>query len=368
MQVHNLVDAEAHLDTLRDWKIAGRVRYVGVTHYTAAGQPDVARIIASRPVDFVQINYSAGERDAEQRLLPLALERGVAVIANRPFGGGGLLRRLQGRPVPRWAAEIDCDSWAQLLLKFVVSHPAITCAIPATARLDHLRDNMRGGRRAPARRGPPRADRGGGRLTEEHAMTLTLPMTLPTSVVGSHGLPGWVWLAREAMDAGRLGALDLRELMEDATQVALLDQERAGVDVVSTGEMMRVRFIIGFYDRIDGHPRPARPAPARPAPLGHEHAVRGDGEDRRPPRPRHRGGVPARPVAHREADQGDRARPVHAAGPAQARPRLQETRTPSWPTWSASSTPSAGPSWPPAPSSSRSTSRTTGCTRDRSTR
>lgn len=99
--------------------------------------------VASRPLDFVQINYSVGEREAEQRLLPLAQERGAAVIANRPFAGGDLFRRLRSRRLPAWAAEIDCDSWAQLLLKFVVSHPAITCAIPATSRVAHLRDNMK---------------------------------------------------------------------------------------------------------------------------------------------------------------------------------------------------------------------------------
>jgi diketogulonate reductase-like aldo/keto reductase len=145
MQVHNLVDAATHLDTLLEWKRAGRVRYVGVTHYTAGSYEDVARLVTAHPVDFIQINYSVGEREAERRLLPLAMERRVAVIANRPFAGGDLVRRLRGRPLPAWAAEIDCDSWAQVLLKFVVSNPAITCAIPATSRVDHLRDNMKAG-------------------------------------------------------------------------------------------------------------------------------------------------------------------------------------------------------------------------------
>lgn len=146
MQVHNLVDVDTHLDTLRDWKQAGRVRYVGITHYTAGAHQAIARLIAARPIDFVQINYSVGEREAEQRLLPLARERGVAVIVNRPFGGGALLGRLRDRSLPAWAAEIDCTSWAQLLLKFVVAHPAVTCAIPATSRVAHLRDNMAAGR------------------------------------------------------------------------------------------------------------------------------------------------------------------------------------------------------------------------------
>ena len=143
MQVHNLVDVDAHLATLEGWKREGRVRYVGVTHYTAGSHEAVARLIASKPVDFVQINYSVGEREAERRLLPLAQERGVAVIANRPFAGGDLFRRLRRKPLPSWASEIDCDSWAQALLKFVVSHPAIMCAIPATSRAAHLRDNMK---------------------------------------------------------------------------------------------------------------------------------------------------------------------------------------------------------------------------------
>ena len=143
MQVHNLVDVATHLATLAEWKRAGRVRYVGVTHYTAGSHDEVARVIAASPVDFVQINYSVGEREAEQRLLPLARERGIAVIANRPFAGGNLFQRVRSKPLPSWAAEIDCDSWAQLLLKFVVSHPAITCAIPATSRVTHLRDNMK---------------------------------------------------------------------------------------------------------------------------------------------------------------------------------------------------------------------------------
>lgn len=143
MQVHNLVDVRTHLDTLREWKSQGRVRYVGVTHYMASSHDDVARIVELLPIDFIQINYSVGERDAERRLLPLARERNVAVIANRPFAGGDLVRRLRSKPVPQWASEIDCTSWAQLLLKFVVSHAAITCAIPATSRVEHLRDNMK---------------------------------------------------------------------------------------------------------------------------------------------------------------------------------------------------------------------------------
>jgi diketogulonate reductase-like aldo/keto reductase len=143
MQVHNLVDVETHLETLTEWKRAGRVRYVGVTHYTAGAHDALVRVMETRQVDFVQVNYSVGERDAERRVLPVARERGVAVIANRPFAAGDLFRRVRNRPLPSWASEIDCGSWAQVLLKFVVSHPAITCAIPATSQAVHLRDNMR---------------------------------------------------------------------------------------------------------------------------------------------------------------------------------------------------------------------------------
>lgn len=148
MQVHNLVDMATHLETLAAWKREGRVRYVGVTHYTAANHDAVGRAIEAHPVDAIQINYSVGEREAEQRLLPLARERGIAVIANRPFAGGNLFARLRTQPLPTWAGEIGCTSWAQILLKFVIGHPAVTCAIPATSKVDHLRDNMQ------AMRGP----------------------------------------------------------------------------------------------------------------------------------------------------------------------------------------------------------------------
>lgn len=145
MQVHNLLDVDTHLETLLAWKREGRLRYIGITHYTAHAHEQIAELLERYPLDFVQINYSVGEREAENRLLPLARERGVAVIANRPFAGGGLLRRLSARPLPGWAAEIACASWAQLLLKFVISHPAVVCAIPATAQVAHLRDNMAAG-------------------------------------------------------------------------------------------------------------------------------------------------------------------------------------------------------------------------------
>lgn len=145
MQVHNLVDADAHLDTLAGWKRDGLVRYIGVTHWHAGALGDVTRFMRRYELDFVQINYSIREREAEKELLPLAVDRKIAVIANRPFASGEIFNRTRGKALPAWAKEIDCDSWAQLFLKFIISHPAITCAIPATSKLTHLRDNMKAG-------------------------------------------------------------------------------------------------------------------------------------------------------------------------------------------------------------------------------
>ena len=145
MQVHNLVDYRAHLSTLRRWKEEGKVRYIGVTHYTASAYDELARVLAGEDLDFVQINYSLGERDAEKRLLPVAAERRIAVLINRPLGAGGLFTKVRGKPLPAWANEIGCASWAQFFLKFVISHPAVTCAIPATSKTAHLIDNMQAG-------------------------------------------------------------------------------------------------------------------------------------------------------------------------------------------------------------------------------
>ncbi|MGJ7498817.1 aldo/keto reductase [Variovorax sp. ZT5P49] len=145
MQVHNLVDWRTHLATLRGWKEKGRVRYIGITHYTASAYDEVEAVLRSEKLDFLQINYSLDSREAEQRLLPLAAERGVAVIVNMPFGGGGLLRRLRDKPLPAWAGEIGSTSWAQVLLKFVLSHPAVTCTIPGTSRAEHMADNTAAG-------------------------------------------------------------------------------------------------------------------------------------------------------------------------------------------------------------------------------
>ena len=145
MQVHNLVDVQTQLATLREWKSQGRIRYLGITHYEAGAFADVQKIMRSEKLDFVQINYSIMEREAEDRLLPLAQERGIAVIVNRPFGGGDLFSRTRSKPLPEWAAEFDCRSWAQFFLKWIVANSAVTCAIPATNKPRHLEDNMMGG-------------------------------------------------------------------------------------------------------------------------------------------------------------------------------------------------------------------------------
>jgi len=145
MQVHNLVDAQTQLRTIREWKAQGRFRYLGVTHYEAGAFGEVAKILAREKLDFVQINYSIMEREAEEKILPLAQERDVAVIVNRPFGGGNLFSRVRGKPLPDFAAEFDCTSWAQFFLKWIVAHSAVTCAISATNNIQHLEDNMRAG-------------------------------------------------------------------------------------------------------------------------------------------------------------------------------------------------------------------------------
>jgi len=142
MQVHNLVDVKTHLNTLNEWKHEGRIRYLGVTHYHEGSHDAVMKVMESDSLDFLQINYSLAEREAEEKLLPMAKDRGVAVIVNRPFAGGNVFARLREKPLPDFAAEIGCTSWAQLMLKFIISHPAITCAIPATSKVKHLRDNM----------------------------------------------------------------------------------------------------------------------------------------------------------------------------------------------------------------------------------
>jgi diketogulonate reductase-like aldo/keto reductase len=142
LQVHNLLAWEKHLPLLLSMKAAGQLRYVGITTSEGRRHADILKIMASHPIDFVQVTYNAVDREVEQRILPLARARGIAVIVNRPFRQGELTDALRRHPLPPWAAEIGCTSWAQVLLKFIVSHPDVTCAIPATSQLSHVRENM----------------------------------------------------------------------------------------------------------------------------------------------------------------------------------------------------------------------------------
>ena len=142
LQVHNLVDVAVHAKTLQDMKAKGRVRYIGITHYTASAYSEVERAMTIAPWDFLQINYSLAERSADERILPFARERGMRVLINRPFGEGSLFRRTKGKPLPPWAAELGIASWAQYFLKWIVSHPAVTCAIPGTSNPRHMKDNL----------------------------------------------------------------------------------------------------------------------------------------------------------------------------------------------------------------------------------
>jgi len=145
MQIHNLVDWEVHLETLRDWKAQGKVRYIGITTSHGRYHEDLEDILAKHPFDFVQFSYNIGNRIVEQRLLPLAKERGIATLINRPYQRGSLFRQVRGKELPAWAMEFDCRSWGQFFLKFVASHPAVTCVIPATSKARHMVDNMAAG-------------------------------------------------------------------------------------------------------------------------------------------------------------------------------------------------------------------------------
>ena len=142
MQVHNLLSWQAHLPRLFEMKAAGRLRYVGITTSDGRRHAEIEQVMRTQPIDFVQVSYNFLDREVERRILPLAQARGIAVIVNRPFREGALLRQLARHPLPAWAAEIGCEHWAQVALKFVVSHPAVTCTIPATGRVSHLRQNM----------------------------------------------------------------------------------------------------------------------------------------------------------------------------------------------------------------------------------
>lgn len=145
LQVHNLLSWDEHLKTLFAMKAAGQLRYVGITTSEGRRHADIERVMRDEPIDFVQVTYNVLDREVESRILPLARELGIAVIANRPFRQGALIRTVQHRPLPAFAAEIDCANWAQFLLKFIVSHPAVTCTIPATSNVDHVRQNMGAG-------------------------------------------------------------------------------------------------------------------------------------------------------------------------------------------------------------------------------
>jgi aryl-alcohol dehydrogenase-like predicted oxidoreductase len=145
IQVHNLVDTQVHLDTLRGWQKEGRVRYIGATHYLEDRHDDLIELIRKTPMDFLQFNYNLSERNAEKTLLPLCADKGVATLINEPFNKGRLFGMVKGRPLPEWAGEIDCHSWAQLFLKYLIGHPAVTAVIPATSDPEHARDNARAG-------------------------------------------------------------------------------------------------------------------------------------------------------------------------------------------------------------------------------
>ena len=145
MQVHNLTDVETHTKTLLEMKSQKKIRYLGITHYTSSAYGEVERWLRTRQYDFLQINYSLGERESENRLLPMALDQKVVVIINRPFAEGALFRRVKGKPLPPWAAELGIQSWAQYFLKWIVSHPAVTCAIPGTGNPKHMQDNLGAG-------------------------------------------------------------------------------------------------------------------------------------------------------------------------------------------------------------------------------
>jgi diketogulonate reductase-like aldo/keto reductase len=145
MQIHNLVDWRTHLAALRAWKEEGRIRYLGVTHYSSSAYGEMEKIMRAEALDFVQLNYSLDEREAERRLLPLAAERGMAVLVNLPFGQGRLLRTLRGKPVPPWMHEAGCQTWSQVLLKFALANKGVTCVIPGTGKPDHMAENCQAG-------------------------------------------------------------------------------------------------------------------------------------------------------------------------------------------------------------------------------
>jgi diketogulonate reductase-like aldo/keto reductase len=145
MQIHNLVDWQTHLKTLREWKEQKKIRHIGITHYTESAYSLIESILKNHPVDFLQINYNLVSRKAEERLFPLAMEKNVSVLINRPFEEGALFNKVKGKELPAWAIEFDCNSWGQFFLKFILSHPAVTCVIPGTSKPHHMADNAMAG-------------------------------------------------------------------------------------------------------------------------------------------------------------------------------------------------------------------------------
>ena len=145
MQIHNLRDWQTHIDTLVDWKARGKIRYIGITTSHGRYHDELEKILQQQPLDFVQISYNILDREVEQRLLPIAHERGIATLINRPYQRGSLFRKVRGEPLPEWTSEFDCASWGQFFLKFIAAHPAVTCIIPATSKLKHMVDNMAAG-------------------------------------------------------------------------------------------------------------------------------------------------------------------------------------------------------------------------------
>jgi diketogulonate reductase-like aldo/keto reductase len=145
MQVHNLQDWDTHLTTLKKWRAIGQVRYIGITHYHSGGYDEMEKIMKSEPIDFIQINYNLAVRDAAERILPLAKDKGIAVLINRPYEGGSLFRKSKGKALPDWSQEFDAKTWGQFFLKFILSHPAVTCVIPGTSKPKHMLDNVQAG-------------------------------------------------------------------------------------------------------------------------------------------------------------------------------------------------------------------------------
>lgn len=145
MQVHNLVDWKTHLKTLQKWKEEGKVKTIGITHYHEGGYAEMERIMKNQSIDFIQINYNLAVREAAQRILPLAQDRGIAVIINRPYEGGALFRKVKGKKIPEWAEEFGAESWGQVFLKFILANPAVNCVIPGTSKAKHMIDNVQAG-------------------------------------------------------------------------------------------------------------------------------------------------------------------------------------------------------------------------------